>query len=208
MSMLSSGRRFGSIALAALAFALAAPAAAQDITVQVQRNDSTFVVNVEFLVPATVTESWDVLTDYDNMSKILSNVDASRIENRNGNTFHVVQKSHVQAGLIPIYMDSVRQVELSPPREIRSNLVKGNLKSSNFTTRVMDAGAQTRVTAEGTFVATGLAAATITVESVTAQTKKQYEELRKEILRRKNGGTPPCVVAKNCQPASGQPVSG
>jgi hypothetical protein len=190
--------------LAALAFAVAGPVAAQEIAVQVQKNGDAFEVKAEFHVAASVNESWEVLTDYDNMAKIVSNVNASKIQNRNGNTFEVAQKSHVKAGLLPIYLDSVRQVTLTPPKEIKSTLLKGNLKSSDFVTRVFDDGPQTRVTAEGTFVPTALGAATITVESVISSTRQQYKELRDEILRRKNGQpTPPCILAKNCSQSSG-----
>jgi carbon monoxide dehydrogenase subunit G len=204
MHHLSINRRLIILTLAALALVFAMPAKAQDVTVQVQKNGDAFEVRAEFRVPATVTESWEVLTDYDNMAKIVSNVDASRIQNRNGNTFEVAQKSHVKAGLLPISLDSVRQVTLTPPKEIKSSLLKGNLKSSEFTTRVFDEGAQTRVTAEGTFVPTALGAATISVDSVVNSTRQQYKELRDEILRRKNGQpTPPCILAKNCQQASG-----
>lgn len=204
MSTRAIGRWTVVALLAALALGPAGPASAQDIAVQVQKNGDAFEVKVEFRVGATVAQSWEVLTDYDNMAKIVSTVNESRVQNRNGNTFEVAQKSQVKAGLLPIYLDSVRQVTLTPPKEIKSTLLKGNLKSSDFTTRVFDEGAQTRVTAEGTFVPTALGAATITVESVTASTRQQYKELRDEIVRRKNGQPPPpCILAKNCQQSSG-----
>jgi carbon monoxide dehydrogenase subunit G len=204
MHHLSINRRLIILTLAALALVFAVPAKAQEVAVQVQKNGDAFEVRAEFRVPATVTESWEVLTDYDNMAKIVSNVDASRIQNRNGNTFEVAQKSHVKAGLLSISLDSVRQVTLTPPKEIKSTLLKGNLKSSDFVTRVFDEGAQTKVTAEGTFVPTALGAATISVDSVVSSTRQQYKELRDEILRRKNGQpTPPCILAKNCQQSSG-----
>jgi hypothetical protein len=39
---------------------------------------------------------------------------------------------------------------------------------------------------------------------VQSQTRRQYQELRDEILRRKtNEPTPPCILAKNCTQASG-----
>lgn len=203
MSTRAIGRRTLMASLAALALGSASLANAQDIAVQVQKNGDVFEVKVEFRVGAPATQSWEVLTDYDNMAKIVSTVNESRIQNRNGNTFEVAQKSHVKAGLLPIYLESVRQVTLTPPKEIKSTLLKGNLKSSDFTTRVFDEGANTRVTAEGTFVPGTLGAATITVESVTASTRQQYKELRDEIVRRKNGQPPPpCILAKNCPSSS------
>ena len=73
------------------------------------------------------------------------------------------------------------------------------MKSSDFTTRLAEDGGLTKVTVRGTFVPVGLAAAAATPEAVEANTRRQYTELRDEILRRKNHEpAPPCLLAKNC----------
>jgi hypothetical protein len=176
------------------------PAPAQDVVVRVTRDGSTFMVEAEFSVTATQDEAWDVLTDFDHMSQILSNVDASRIMDRDGNRFQVVQKSHAQAGLLRVSLDSVRQVELTPKTEIKSHILKSNdLKSSDFTTRLAEEGGLIKVTVRGSFVPMGLAAAAANPDAVEANTRRQYTELRDEIVRRKNHEpTPPCILAKNC----------
>jgi carbon monoxide dehydrogenase subunit G len=180
-----------------LAHAAAPPA--KDIVVKVERDGNTFTVNAEFTVAANADDTWEVLTDFDKMASILSNVDASKITNRDGNKFEVVQKSHTQAGLVKLSLDSVRQVELTPKKEIRSHLVKGDLKSSDFSTRLAEEGGVTKVTVSGKFVTAGLASAAVTAEGAQAQTQRQYQELREEILRRKaKEPTPPCILAKNC----------
>ena len=185
-------------------FAWAAPPGGSAITVQVDRDGNTFAVAAQFTVAASTDEVWDVLTDFEHMAQILSNVDASRIANREGNRFEVIQKSHASAGLIRVSLDSVRAVELTPKREIQSHLIKGDLKSSEFTTRIADEGGITRITVSGRFVAGGLSAAALTPETVQAQTQRQYQELREEILRRKaKEPPPPCLLAKNCTQGSG-----
>jgi hypothetical protein len=177
----------------------AAQTSGGDITVHVEKDGTAFVVSTELTVAANVDEAWAVLTDFDHMAQILSNVDASRIANRDGNKFEVIQKSHASTGLLRISLDSVRQVELSPKREIRSHLLKGDLKSSDFTTRIADEGGVIKITVNGKFVAGGLSASAITPETVESQTRRQYQELREEILRRRaNEPPPPCLVAKNC----------
>lgn len=181
----------------------AAQFAGEDITVEVDKDGSTFTVSAELTVAADADEVWSVLTDFDHMAQILSNVDASRIANRDGDKFDVIQKSHASAGLLHISLDSVRRIELSPKQEIRSRLLKGDLKSSDFTTRVVEHGNVVKITVHGTFVVAGLMGAAITPETVGAQTRQQYEELREEILRRKaKQPPPPCLLAKNCTPAS------
>ena len=177
----------------------AAQTSGGDITVHVEKDGTSFVVSTELTVAATVDEVWAVLTDFDHMAQILSNVDASQIANRDGNKFEVIQKSHASAGLLRLSLDSVRQVELSPKQEIRSHLLKGDLKSSDFTTRIADEGGVIKITVHGKFVVGGLSASAITPERVESQTRRQYRELREEILRRKtNEPPPPCLAAKNC----------
>jgi carbon monoxide dehydrogenase subunit G len=176
----------------------------RDITVNVAKEGGAFVVSAELTVAANADEVWAVLTDFDHMAQILSSVDASQIANRDGNRFEVIQKSHASAGPLRISHDSVRQVELSPKQEIRSHLVRGSVKSSDFTTRIAEENGGIRITVHGTFVASGLSASAITPEAVEAQTRQQYQELREEILRRKaNEPRPPCLLAKNCTQQSG-----
>jgi dTDP-D-glucose 4,6-dehydratase len=80
MSNFAIPRFFLLASLAAMALAFSAPAKAEDVTVRVQKNDAAFEVRAEFTVPATVTETWEVVTDYDNMAKIVSTVDSSKIQ--------------------------------------------------------------------------------------------------------------------------------
>lgn len=189
------------IASLALALAPLAFAAADDITVKVDKTDDSYAVSVSLTVQATQDQVWDVLTDFDHMAQILSNVDDSKIVDRKGNVFNVVQKSHGQAGPVRVSLNSTRRIELSPKTEIRSQFVSGDsLKSSVFTTRLTPQGSGTQVVVQGTFVPTWLAGSVITVEAVETQTRRQYAELRDEILRRKNGQPrPACLVNKTCQ---------
>lgn len=176
----------------------------RDITVHVEKDGGAFVVSAELTVAASADEVWAVLTDFDHMAQILSSVDASQIANRDGNQFEVVQKGHASAGLLRISHDSVRQIELSPKQEIRSHLLKGSLKSSDFTTRISEESGGIRITVHGKFVASGLSASAVTPEAVESQTRRQYQELREEILRRKaNEPRPPCLLAKNCTQEAG-----
>ncbi|MGE5088343.1 MAG: SRPBCC family protein [Candidatus Levyibacteriota bacterium] len=179
-----------------------AQASDRDIAVHVERDGNAFAVAAELTVAATADEVRAVPTDCDHMAQILANVDASRITSRDGNTFEVTQRSHATAGVLRFSQDSVRQVELSRKREIRSHLLKGDLKASDFTTRIAEESGGVRITVRGKFVAGGLVASAITTDAVETQTRRQYQELRDEILRRK-AGPPPRLIARNCNPAPG-----
>jgi carbon monoxide dehydrogenase subunit G len=162
------------------------------------------VVEADLLVAASTDEVWGVLTDFDHMAQILSSVDASHIVNPEGNRFQVVQKSHGNVGPVRISQDSVREVELTPKREIRSHLLKSDLKASDFSTRISEEGNASRITVRGKFVAGGLAASILSVEAIEAQTQRNYQELRDEILRRNsNEPRPACLLTKTCQQGSG-----
>ncbi len=191
------------IALAPLAAGAAGNG--REATAHVTKDGATFTVEAEFSVAATPEEVWEVITDFDRMSQIVTAVDSSKIVNRDGNLVQVAQKSHASAGLVKLSTESLREVQLTPPKEMRSHLLKGDLKSSDFTTRVSDeGGGLTKVSVSGKFVAGALTAGVITPETVEAQTRRQYQELREEILRRKaKEPPPPCLLAKNCTQPTG-----
>jgi len=166
--------------------ALAAPQAGdQDITVQVRKERSAFDINFEFTVPATIEQTWDVLADYEHMAQIVSTVVSRRIVSRDGNKITVEQTSRGNVGPIHVSVDGIREIVLTPFTEIRSHLIKGDLKASDFTTNLHAEGPVTRVTGHGKLVAAAWAAWALGAERVEAQTRRQYQELRNEILRRK-----------------------
>ena len=157
----------------------------EDIVVHVKRNGETIIVDVEMAVQASPRAAWDVLTDYDHMSQFVGNVQASRITDRKGNTLIVAQKSGTEFGLLKFSFDNVREVELVPHTEIRSKLISGDMKASAFTTRIMsDGGGGSRVLNHGEFVPTMWVPPVIGTAFLETQTRKQFHELRKEIIRR------------------------
>lgn len=188
----------------AVAWPATAASPGDDIAVNVDRDGNTFTVSLDMVVAAGVDETWGVLTDFERMAQILSNVDASKIVARDGNLIRVSQQSHAQVGLLKLSLKNVREIELTPNREIHSKLLEGDLKSSDFTTRISPDGANTKVSVRGQFVTKGAASAVVNVDVVAKQTRRQYEELREEILRRKgNLPPPPCLLAKTCDQQQG-----
>ena len=158
---------------------------ASDITVHVKKNGATIIVDVEMMVQAPPLATWDVLTDYDHMAQFVANVQSSRITDRKGNTLVVAQKSGTSFGLLKFSFDNVREIELVPHSEIRSNLISGDMKASAFTTRIMSGGGGvTRVLNHGEFVPTMWVPPVIGTAFLESETRKQFHELRNEIMRR------------------------
>jgi len=177
----------------ALCAALSWPTAADplrsgddDIDVQVRKERSAYEVKLEFTVPATVEQTWNVLADYEHMAHILSSMDSSRVVSRDGNRLTVAQTSHGKVGPLHVSVDAVREITLTPFSEIRSHQIKGDLKASDFTTSLRAEGSATRVTVSGRLIAAAWGSWALGAETVAAHTQRQYQELRNEILRRKS----------------------
>jgi hypothetical protein len=187
-------RSFRNAAVLALFFGLGLPLAlaqvplpqeAEDIVVTVKKDGETIVVDVDMPVRASPRAAWDVLTDYDHMAQFVGNVQASRITDRKGNMLVVAQKSSTAFGLLKFAFDNVREVELVPHHEIRSKLISGDMKASAFTTRILSDGAGgARVVNHGEFVPTMWVPPVVGTAFLEAQTRKQFNELRAEIMRR------------------------
>jgi carbon monoxide dehydrogenase subunit G len=187
------------LATATLA-APAVPSNEEDIVVRVQKSGGALGVYAELTVPTTPERAWEVLVDYDRMDEILSSVDDSRIVKQEGNQLEVVQTSHLRFGPFKISLHNRRRVELVPQTEIRSHLIEGDLRASDFTTRLMSAGAQTRVTWRGRIVPGPLARLAVTVAGVEAELHQLCQDLRAEILRREaRRMSPACRLARVCE---------
>ncbi len=165
----------------------AAPQDSRDIVVHIQKRGEWVIVDVDMPVEATILESWTVMTDYDNMSQFVSNLISSRIIGRDGNTLTVEQKGKASRGPLTISFENIREIVLTPQSEIHSRLVSGDLKASEFTTRVIDRGAFTQIINHGEFIPNVWVPPIVGPALIEAETRKQFQELRTEILRRKVG---------------------
>ena len=158
---------------------------AKDIVVHVKKDGATIIVDVEMVVQVPPLAAWDVLTDYDHMAQFVTNVQASKITDRKGNTLVVAQKSGTSFGLLKFSFDNVREVELVPHSEVRSKLISGDMKASAFTTRIVsNGGGGARVFNHGEFVPTMWVPPVIGTAFLEAETRRQFHELRNEMTRR------------------------
>jgi hypothetical protein len=177
--------------VAALVLACAASAAQQpddaDISAHVRKDGEWVIVDVDFSVQATASEAWAVMTDYDNMASFISNLQSSRIVSREGDTLIVMQKGSASRGLLSISFENTREIVLTPISEIRSRLISGDLKESAFTTRVVDHGDSSQIVNHGEFIPKLWVPPVIGPALIEAETRKQFQQLRAEIMRRKTG---------------------
>ena len=157
----------------------------QDIDVKVAKNGQLVDVDVAFRVNASRDDAWRVLTDYNDMVRFVSSLTWSSIVRQDGNALEVAQKGHVQFGLLSFPFESTRRIELEPYHEIRSYLIDGDMKTSRFTTRIVDEGEVTLILQHGEVVSTMWVPPWIGPAIIAAGTRRQWQEFRAEILRRK-----------------------
>lgn len=149
-----------------------------------KKDGAEIVVEVDCPVRAPVRTAWEVLTDYDNMSSFISNLQYSVIQGRVDNVLKVRQSGKATRGPLTITFDNVREVELRPFTEVRSRLISGDLKASAFTTRLVDVDGVVHIINSGRYTPKMWVPPVIGPALIEAETRKQFGEIRTEILRR------------------------
>lgn len=175
------------VALAALpASGWAAPPDDGDIVVHVTKDGPTISADVDCPVKAPVAVVWDVLIDYDHMARFISNLETSIVRERDGDRLIVYQKGKARRGPLSFAFENEREINLIPYREIRSRLISGDLKASEFTTRIVDEGGGLHIVNSGRYTPKIWVPPLIGPAIIEAETRKQFGEIRAEILRRSN----------------------
>jgi hypothetical protein len=179
-------KHFAALALAAL-LVLSLPAAAADnadIVVKVRKEGDVIHVDVDCPVRAPTSVAWDVMTDYDNMAKFISNLTESSVRMHMGNRVQVSQKGKASRGPLSISFENMREIQLVPKTEIRSTMIAGDTMPAEFVTRIEERDGVTHVTHTGSYTPSMWVPPGIGPSLIEAETRKQYGEIRAEILRR------------------------
>ncbi|MFO1396931.1 MAG: SRPBCC family protein [Burkholderiales bacterium] len=186
--MIAARRSLPVLALAGALLAGPAPVCAAednaDIAVHVEKDGGTIRVRVDCPVRAPAAIAWDVLTDYDNMAKFVSNLTQSSVRMRMGDRVQVFQKGKASRGPLSIAFENVREIELVPRTEIRSRIVSGDTMPAEFVTRIEERGGEVHVVHTGHYTPSMWVPPGIGPALIEAETRKQYGEIRAEIVRR------------------------
>jgi hypothetical protein len=163
----------------------------QDIVVRVLKDGQNITVDVDCPVDAPWSVVWEVLTDYDHMAEYISNLEFSGVNYAEGNLLRVHQKGKASRGPLTLTFDNVREIELVPAREIRSRLISGDMKASDFVTRIVEVAARVHIVNSGRYTPNMWVPPIIGPVLIEAETQKQFGEIRSEILRRSAMRRPP-----------------
>lgn len=176
----------GAVAFALASFSTTAATEDQDILVDVRTDGPAVHVAVDCPVAASRELVWEVLTDYDHMASFVANLETSRILSRDNDRLRIYQKGKASRGLLSITFENVRDIDLVPKREVHSRLVSGDLKESEFTTTIVESDGVVHIRNSGRFIPHIWVPPLIGPSIIAAETRKQFGEIRAEILRRKS----------------------
>ena len=157
----------------------------EPILVKVTQDGPGISVEVDCPVDAPWPVIWEVLTDYDRMAEFLSNVSASGIVSRRDDVVRVHQRGSASIGPFSLPFDNVREIELIPHSQIRSRMVSGDFKASSFVTRIVLVEGRIHILNSGRYTPNVWVPPWIGPALIEAETRKQFTEIRAEILRRK-----------------------
>jgi hypothetical protein len=118
------------------------------------------------------------------MAEFISNLETSVVRKRDGDRLIVYQKGKASRGPLTLAFENTREIQLVPHREIRSQLISGDLKASQFTTRIVDESDGLHIVNNGRYTPKFWVPPVIGPALIEAETRKQFGEVRAEILRR------------------------
>lgn len=123
-----------------------APPLVSDSDVRVERSGGSFTVDVTMYTPVAPALAWEVLTDFEHMSDFLTNLSSSEVIERSDSVLKVSQKGVARYGFFSANFESIREIRLSPPHEIRAHGVGGNIRRMESLMQLQAEGAGTRLT--------------------------------------------------------------
>lgn len=109
-------------------FGDAAFCAEPTVLVNVGHKGDAFVIDATVDAPVPLGIAWEVLTDFDHMTSILSNLTSSKVTSRDGNVLVVQQEGVAKYGLLSFSFVSEREIRLEPRQRILARSLSGTLK--------------------------------------------------------------------------------
>ena len=167
------------------AASVAASPEGKDIEVQVRMAGENIIIDLNFAVPATQQEVWDVLTDFDGMADFVSNLKESKVVSVSEDKLTIFQSGAATYGPVSFPFESTREVRLIPYHKIRTHLISGNMRKLEGTTYLIDAGGQTRVIHRTDAIPKAWIPEAVGKIFIEHEMREQFNEMRNEVIKRK-----------------------
>src|SRR5262245_24208692 len=101
-------------------------ACAAEVAVQATREGDVPLIEASAEFEGTVAQTWQVLTDYDNLPRFIPNLSVSRVTARSADGVTVEQKGEARLLVFSIPIEVRLAVTESPPTRVASRAVAGN----------------------------------------------------------------------------------
>jgi hypothetical protein len=168
-----------------LSMDLAAFAAEPEIQVAVEKSGEAFRVDATVIIPVPLLTAWDVLTDFNNMVGILSNLTSSKIIRRKGSSVFVLQEGVATYGFVSYPFASVREIRLEPMKRILATQLSGSAKRFESEMELTETGRGARIRYRAEIVPDSGIARAFGGPFIQHEVEEQFGLLATEMLRRK-----------------------
>lgn len=173
-----------------MAAALADPRQNKDIEVKVQIAGENVIIDLSFVVPATRQDVWAVLTDFEHMAGFVSNLKESKVVSISGDALKIFQRGSAKYGPVSFPFESTREMRLIPFDKIQSHMISGNMHKMEGTTQLVDEGEQTRIIYHTDTIPGVWIPPIVGKVFIEHETREQFQEIRNEIIKRKQASAP------------------
>lgn len=157
-----------------------------EISIRVDIQGDIVRVDVELLIPATVKEVWDVLTDFEHLPRFISNIASSKVLSRDGNVVRIMQTGKTNFGPLTFEFRSEREMTLTPFEKFESRMISGNMKRFRGTTQLETSNGRTLIRYHAEAVPETMLPLGLGRSLIETETREHYEDIRSEVLRRKH----------------------
>jgi hypothetical protein len=183
-----SRRRFLELALV-IAAGVPGGVRAEPHPFSVRRVDGEYIVEGSLTVAVPPLVAWEVLTDYDDMSRFVVDMRESRVLESVGEQLRVLQRGVTRLGPLSFDYEVEREVTLDPHRAVRSRAVRGNMRKLDMETLLTALADGVRVDYRAVLVPDFWVPPLFGPAVLRRQAERQFEALIAE-MRRRAGARP------------------
>jgi carbon monoxide dehydrogenase subunit G len=151
--------------------------------VQVRKQDSNLILDVNYQVPVHPQEAWATLTDFENQPGFMPNLEVSRVLQRSGNHLQIEQKGIAKVGFLSFHYVSQRELEMTPCQFIRSHSLSGDIQMDS-TLALIPAGDGTRIAYHVNAVSKLPVPTSLVASYLSDMLRDQFRAMGQEMVRR------------------------
>ena len=177
-------------ALLVLCLAAGCQARAADVVVTAARDGDVLRIQASAEFEGTLAQTWQVLTDYDNLAKFIPNLSLSRVTARSADGITVEQKGEVRLLFFSFPIEVKLAVSESPPTKVMSRAIEGNFREMSGTYLVDEHSGRIRLRYSGRMVPGFFVPPLIGTWVLRNNVEMTFNALVDEIVRRQNAAAP------------------